>query len=67
MNAGSMWPITQPGWSRRRGPPATWLVGQVRDLLSRVSPDTPLRTYPTVRAAVAALTWSAYPPGSVRA
>jgi SulP family sulfate permease len=30
-------------------------VGQVRDLLSRVSPDSPIRTYPTVRAAVAAL------------
>jgi sulfate permease, SulP family len=31
-------------------------VGQVRDLLSRVTPDSPVRTYPTVRAAVAALT-----------
>jgi SulP family sulfate permease len=33
-------------------------VGQVRDLLSQVSPDSPVRTYPTVRAAVAALTRS---------
>jgi MFS superfamily sulfate permease-like transporter len=33
-------------------------VGQVRDLLSRVTPDSPVRTYPTVRAAVAALTRS---------
>ena len=31
-------------------------VGQVRDLLSHVSSDSPVRTFPTVRAAVAALT-----------
>ena len=31
-------------------------VGQVRDLLSHVTTDSPVRTFPTVRAAVAALT-----------
>jgi MFS superfamily sulfate permease-like transporter len=31
-------------------------VGQVRDLLAHVRSDSPVRTYPTVRAAVTALT-----------
>jgi sulfate permease, SulP family len=31
-------------------------VGQVRDLLTQVSPDSPVCAYPTVRAAVTALT-----------
>jgi len=31
-------------------------VGQVRDLLTHVRSDSSVRTYPTVRAAVAALT-----------
>ena len=33
-------------------------VGQVRDLLTEVSPDSSVRTYPAVRATITALTWS---------
>jgi hypothetical protein len=33
-------------------------VGQVRDLLTQLSPDSPVRTYPAVRATITALTWS---------